>query len=320
MSMTAHTRRPMLFVGLLLAMTASAVIARDCIEVIPADGGASFWNVVAQGARSAARELGIDVVYPGAGSGGLAFSQAQLLQQLVDTRKCKALVLAPDVPNAPQLVDALADHGIVTVYIDRNPGAGKAATVVATDNYQAGQLAGEQMVKLLKGNNRKRVLVARLRKGIMSTDAREQGFIDAAGKGGLGIISSPYLGTDVEHATTLLIPLLREGPSGIFAPNESSTEAVLAALGKSGKAGKLPVIGFDLNRDLYHALADGRISRLMVQRPFKIGYLGVSMAWRKLHGGNIPRKFIDSGLIELTRENMHEPKILYFTAYPDLGQ
>jgi len=47
---------------------------------------------------------------------------------------------------------------------------------VATDNYQGGQLAGEQMGKLLGGKGN--VILLRYAVGSASTEAREAGFLD----------------------------------------------------------------------------------------------------------------------------------------------
>jgi ribose transport system substrate-binding protein len=75
-----------------------------------------------------------------------------------------------------------------------------------------------------------------------------------------------------------------------------------------GLAGKVKFVGFDANEQLVSALRQGDIQGLVVQDPFKMGYLGVMTAVAVLHHEKVASS-VDTGVALVTRENMDEPAI-----------
>jgi ribose transport system substrate-binding protein len=95
---------------------------------------------------------------------------------------------------------------------------------------------------------------------------------------------------------------------GVFAPNESTASGMLLALREQGLAGKVKYVGFDANEQLVSALRQGDIQGLVVQDPFKMGYLGVMTAVKVLRHQPVPAS-IDTGVGLVTRDNMDEPAV-----------
>ena len=95
---------------------------------------------------------------------------------------------------------------------------------------------------------------------------------------------------------------------GIFAPNESTASGTLLALREQGLAGKVRFVGFDANDQLVKALRQGDVQGLVVQDPFKMGYLGVMTAVDALHHKKVPAS-IDTGVGLVTAENMDDPAV-----------
>ncbi|MGA4603709.1 substrate-binding domain-containing protein, partial [Ectopseudomonas hydrolytica] len=178
-------------------------------------------------------------------------------------------------------VAALRAQGIPTVYIDRDIAGEGAYGLVATDNFLAGQLAGQQLAELLGG--RGRVALLRLRQDLQSTRERERGFLLAAQAAGLEVVFDAYLGDDREGIVAALsehLPRL----DGLFSPNGSSTRATLAALRQLGKAGQVRFVGFDGGDLLFDAVRQGEIQALLLQQPQAIGDHAVRLVQRALRG------------------------------------
>jgi ribose transport system substrate-binding protein len=291
-----------------LSLTAPAV-AKDCIGVVSAGGGYAFWRAVQAGAEQAGKELGTEIYFRGPADEADINAQAYIIDAIVK-KQCKALVLAPNAPQRAQQVALLRSQGIPTVYIDRDPGGAVVAGVVATNNFKAGRLAGQEMGKALGAKGR--VAVLRLKKGVISTSDRERGFIEGARQAGLTIVLDQYLGTGVGeargHAFQILAGLGNK-IDGIFTPNESTTVATLKVLQERQMAGKVVHIGFDSNDNLIDALKGGAIFGLVVQRPFEMGYQGVRIAQRQRLGEKIESRNIDTGVAFATRANMQQPAI-----------
>ncbi|MBF8159850.1 substrate-binding domain-containing protein [Ectopseudomonas hydrolytica] len=253
--------------------------ARDCIGMVPA-GSSTFWSAVEAGARQSADELELDLYTRGLSHDGDVEVQLQLIERVV-ARGCRGLIIAPTGQAIESRVAALRAQGIPTVYIDRDIAGEGAYGLVATDNFLAGQLAGQQLAELLGG--RGRVALLRLRQDLQSTRERERGFLLAAQAAGLEVVFDAYLGDDREGIVAALsehLPRL----DGLFSPNGSSTRATLAALRQLGKAGQVRFVGFDGGDLLFDAVRQREIQALLLQQPQAIGDHAVRLVQRALRG------------------------------------
>jgi ribose transport system substrate-binding protein len=91
---------------------------------------------------------------------------------------------------------------------------------------------------------------------------------------------------------------------------------MLLALEKTGIAGKVKFVGFDSSAKLVEGLKQGHIHGLVLQNPFKMGYLAVKTLTRHLKGETVEPR-IDTGATLVTRENLGQPDILQLVL-PDL--
>jgi ribose transport system substrate-binding protein len=178
---------------------------------------------------------------------------------------------------------------------------------VASNNYHGGELAADEMGKLLEGKGR--VLVLRYQEGVFSTEQREKGFVERLKTAfpKIEIISSnQYAGATRDTAKTAAENLLnRYGNDigGMFTPNESSTAGSLLALEDAGKAGKIKFIGFDSSEIFVQAMRDKKLDGIVVQNPFAMGELGVKTILEHLSGKPIPKR-VDTGVTLITPANL----------------
>jgi len=286
----------------------TAALAKDCVGVVPAGGGHAFWNEVKRGAQQAGQELGIDIYYRGPSDERNPDDQKEILKIILQ-RHCKALVLAPSAPERAVEVKQFASSGVPTVYIDRDFGNSDAIAFVATDNYRAGMLAGQHMVRMLPKQGK--VAVFRMQRGVQSTDDREKGFIAIAKAAGLSIVLDTWVGSNIGDARGHMLERLKTIKSpidGIFTPNESTTEAALATLETLKLAGKIKLIGFDMTAGFITALRNGTLAATVVQRPFQMGYQGVAIAVGATHGKMPAKHSIDSGAFLVTQTMLNAPE------------
>ncbi|MEO7143007.1 MAG: substrate-binding domain-containing protein, partial [Bryobacteraceae bacterium] len=177
-----------------------------------------------------------------------------------------------------------------------------------TDNYRAGEMAGERMGKILNGKGKVGIVASQ--PGAASSTAREKGFEDTIGKQfpGIQIVEKQFGMADFPLSLAKAENILAAHPdlSGLFASNESST--VGSALALKERRSKVKLVGFDWSPALRTDLETGVIDSLMVQNPFEMGYKSVKTAVAKLNGQavqkiqNLPARLVD-------RENMHNPDV-----------
>jgi len=299
---------------------------RMTIAVIPKGTTHEFWKSIHAGAVKAARELNVDIIWKGPLKEDDREAQIAVVEDFI-TRGVSGIVLAPldDIAlRAP--VSSAVRSGIPVVIIDSGLKSNAYVSFVATDNYRGGQLAGEEMARLLSGGGK--VVMLRYQEGSASTMNRERGFLDAlAAHPEIEVVSSnQYGGATTESAyqasENLLAPFKSAAGDlsidGIFCPNESTTFGMLRALQDAGLAGKVHFIGFDSSVKLVEALRDGQIDALVVQNPMRMGYLGVKTMVEHLQGKPVEKR-IDTGVTLVTREKMEEPEIKELLQ-PDLAR
>jgi ribose transport system substrate-binding protein len=287
--------------------------AKTSIAVIPKGTTHVFWRSVEAGARRAADELGVEIIWKGPLKENDRALQIAVVEQFV-TEGVSGIVLAPLDDNALlRPVRAAMAKGIPVIIFDSNLN-GKVGedfvSFVATDNYAGGRMAGEEMARLLEG--RGKVAMLRYMVGSASTTQREQGFLDALKKhpGIELILDNQYggatSGESIQKSEELL-DTLRQA-DGIFCPNESSTYGMLVTLRKHNLAGKVRFVGFDSSEELVRGLEQGQLHALILQNPRHMGYMAVKTMVDHLNGRPVPER-IDTGVTLVTRENLDQSEI-----------
>lgn len=296
----------------------SAAIANNAastrrIAVVPKGTAHEFWKSVQAGTLRAGKESRVTVSFTGPAREDDREQQIALIQNLISS-KVSAIVLAPlDDKALAEPVKQAKAAGIPVVIID-SPLQGEAGndfiTLVATDNFKGGQMAGEALAKAMNKNGK--ALLLRYNEGSASTTQREEGFLDAAKKAGLEVLDPKrYAGVTRASAQEAAENLLAALPdiSGVFCPNESSAFGMLLALRSRGLAGKVKFVAFDSSDAVVDALNKGEIAALVLQNPIRMGYLGVQAAIDALDGKKVEPR-IDTGAMLVTPENANNPAAL----------
>jgi len=283
------------------------------IAVIPKGESHSFWKAVHNGAERAAKEFGVTIIWKGPPREDDRSQQIGLVEQYL-SENVSGICLAP--LDADALVDPvmLATRKKVPVVIFDSALNGEAGkdfvSFTATDNHKGGEMAGEEMARLL--GNKGKVAVLRYAVGSASTEQREKGFLDALAKHpDIQVIEqNRYAGATLNEAqknAENMLDKLREA-DGIFASNESATQGMLNVLRDNNLAGKKKFVGFDTSPALLDGLKAGDIQALVAQNPTNMGYTAVKTMVQHLNGEKVPPN-IDTGCALVTRENLDTPDI-----------
>jgi ribose transport system substrate-binding protein len=290
------------------------------IAVVPKGTTHEFWKSIHAGALTAARELGVEILWKGPLREDDRDEQIKVVESFT-IRGVDGLVIAPldDTALVPVLADA-ASLGIPVAIIDSDITWDGHVSFVATDNYKGGAMAGEALGELLLGNGA--VMMMRYQEGSASTMKREAGFLDTIQLRFPEIVvvsENQRSGATVEAAYQTAENLLISHPEvdGIFCPNESSVFGMLRAMQDAGLAGKVRLIGFDASPKLVEALATGEIDGLVIQNPFEMGAAGVRAIVNHLDGKPVEGR-IDTGVVLVTKANMNDPEVAGLLA-PDLS-
>ena len=182
--------------------------------------------------------------------------------------------------------------------------------MVSTNNHRAGEMAGEQLGKLLHGKGT--VAVLRYIEICASTGQREAGFLEAIKKFPdiQVILDDRYSGDIISEAQSAALAMLDKvkEADGIFCSNEPTTFGMLLALRQNNLAGSKKFVGFDTSPALVEGLKRGEIQALVAQNPKKMGREAVQALVAKMKGGTV-HAVIDSGAAVVTQENLGTSEI-----------
>ena len=197
------------------------------IAVIPKGTSHEYWKSIHAGAMKAQADLAkqgtnINVLWKGTESEGDRNGQVNIIETFI-TQHVNGMVLAPlDSQALMTPVQDAVSHKIPVVIIDSSLNGNAYSSFCATNNEKGGELAGDDLGKLLNGKGK--VIMLAYAQGSASTEARETGFLTAIKKyPGITVLSSNQYGgptTDTAYKTSQNL-LARYGTQtdGVFASN-----------------------------------------------------------------------------------------------------
>lgn len=294
--------------GALAGATACSRNKKRVIAVIPKGQAHLFWQSVHAGANAAARELDVEIIWNGPPVETDFNVQLQIADAMIN-RRVDAIALAPiDKKAMVSVVDRAWREKIPMVIFDSGVDTENFVSQVATDNYQAGQMAAERMGKILDGKGK--VVIVAVQPGAASTMAREAGFEDTIKKSfpGITIADKRYGWADYAKSLAVAENMLTAVPGldAMFASNESSTAGAVQAL--KGRKSRVRLVGFDWSPTLLEDLRAGVVDSLVVQHPFKMGYESVVAAVKKLNG-ETPVKINNLAPRLILKEDLDKPDV-----------
>ncbi len=308
-----------------LASAAAAALAgchqesgKPLIGVVPKGTNHIFWQTIHAGALKAGQELDLDILWNAPQLEIDSSRQIAIVENLI-TRQAAGIVLAPvDEEALVAVVERAADAGIPVAIFDSAIKTDRIITFVATDNYEAGRMAGRRMGEILGGEGT--VGVIGFMPGSASTMKREQGFLDAVHEGfpAIEVLDVRYNMADRAKALAEAENLMTAHPdlAGLFADNESSTDGTVRAVKQRGAVGKVRIVGFDASKELIAEMREGVIDSIVVQDPFKMGYESTRQMATELQGGQ-PIREMDSGAYLVTPDNVDTPE-MQAVVFPDI--
>ena len=295
---------------LLSGVSCNRKSSEKLVGVVPKGANHIFWQTVHAGALAAAQEYELEVIWNAPQIEIDSARQITIVENLI-TREIDGIVLAPvDKDALVSVVERATDAGIPVSIFDSGIETDKIISFVATDNFQAGVMAGRRMGHILKG--RGKVGVIGFMPGSASTMAREAGFNETLAREFPMIknVGVRYGMADRAKALAEAENLMTAHPDldAIFADNESSTDGTVRAVKQRNLAGDIKIVGFDASRELIEELKAGTIDSIVVQDPFKMGYESTKAIGLLLNGEKLTPK-IDSGAYLVLPTNVDTPSM-----------
>jgi ribose transport system substrate-binding protein len=272
------------------------------------DSNMEFWEVVKTGMREAAKEFGVRLEIVGPWAESDVAGQIEVMESVLRDPPAAIILSATDYKALVPSVEKAKAAKIPIVTMDSGVDSDIPESFVATNNIEAGEKAGREMMRLLEPG-RTIAVVSHIR-GATTAMEREQGVAAAlAADGRYPGLGTRYSNNYEENAYAITLELLDAHPDlgGILAMNEVSTIGVAKAIKDKKLGRKVRLVGFDNSLVEIKLIEEGIIDATVIQKPFNMGYLSVRTAREVVDGGK-PAAFIDTESVLVTVDTLYSPE------------
>ena len=272
------------------------------------DGTNDFWTSLIQGARIAAKEYNSDIEVKAPSSEEDVEEQNKLLQEAIDEKPDAILFSPSSFTEADELLRKAKDEGIHICFIDSYTDEDVQDLTVSTDNVEAGEQLGKFASTLL-GPTDQIAIISHVQ-GVSTAVEREEGFRKGLGDLAKNIVAVEYCDSNYNKAYKLTLEVMKKYPNlkMVAGMNEYSSVGAARAVKSAIAQNELKVVGIDSSQEAVQLMEHGVFKGFVVQKAFKMGYVGVRETVRMLRGDTY-KKNVNSGSQLVTPENMYSEDI-----------
>lgn len=277
------------------------------------DNKNDFWVQLLEGARMAAMENGMEIEIVAPDTEDDVERQNRLVDWAIE-QKPEAIVLVPSsYVESAAAVRRIEESGIPLILVDSEAEGHNARTVVCTDNVNAGRIQGEFMRSYLK-EGAEIALICHVQ-GSSTAQDREKGVREGLGDYEDQIVDVVFCDSNYDKAYRLMNEVLDRHPNikMVAGLNEYSAVGAARAIKDRKLQDQIDMVGFDCSLEEIQLLEEGVFEGIVIQNPYKMGYLSVEAAASVIRGEPVPEK-IDSDSKLVTREEIftdENQKILF---------
>ena len=297
--------------GALILLAACQRSHQRVIAVIPKATSHLFWIAVENGARAAALDSKVEMLWNGPPSETDYARQIQIVDSMIARRVDGMVVAATERQALVGPISRAMAAGIPVTVFDSGIEGDNYTSFVATNNYEGGAMAAREMVRLAGATGKVALLMNA--PGSTSTMDRERGFEETLAKEapGLVIAARQYGLSDRGKARAAAENMLTAHPDlrGMFCSSEPSAVGGALAVKARNLSGKLQLVTFDSSADLVEDLKGGTIQAMVVQDPFRMGYDAVKSVVDKIDGKAVAKR-IDLSARLVRRDDLDKPDVI----------
>src|SRR5690625_95139 len=272
------------------------------IAVVLKGSDAEYFKLAEAGAKQAFEDFEVEGKFLAASTQTQEQELINILEDL-STDDPDALVLMPSTGAVIPTLEKYAADDIPVLLIDTDLEWDHKLTYIGTDNYTAGQKAGEYLTSLVSEGDE--VAIIEGVSGAAQNEARVGGAKDYLEEYGLEVVTVQAADFDRTKAVNIMENIITAHPDvkGVFTANDEMALGASQAVQTSGA--DVHVVDIDGTSDALVSIADGDVNGSVQQLPYEMAYLGVENAIKAINGEEVDEK-IDSGIDLITVDNAED--------------
>ena len=272
------------------------------------DSTNDFWKALILGTKMAAKEYNADIEIKAPNEENDIERQNELLKEAISEEPDAILFSPSSFTESNDLLKEAKEKGICISFIDSYTEEKVQNLTVATDNLEAGEKLGKFAATLLDPDDQ--IAIVAHVKGVSTAVEREEGFRKGLGDLAKNIVEVVYCDSQYEKSRKLTQELMEKYPNlkMVAGMNEYSSVGAARAVKAAGAKDRIQVVGVDSSQEAVQLMENGVFKGLVVQKAFKMGYIGVKETILMLRGKSY-EKDVNSGCELVTPDNMYDSEI-----------
>ena len=272
------------------------------------DSTNDFWKALILGTKMAAKEYNADIEIKAPTEENDIERQNELLKEAISEEPDAILFSPSSFTESNDLLKEAKEKGIRISFIDSYTEEKVQDLTVATDNLEAGEKLGKFAATLLDPDDQ--IAIVAHVKGVSTAVEREEGFRKGLGDLAKIIVEVVYCDSQYEKSRKLTQELMEKYPNlkMVAGMNEYSSVGAARAVKAAGAKDRIQVVGVDSSQEAVQLMENGVFKGLVVQKAFKMGYIGVKETILMLRGKSY-EKDVNSGCELVTPDNMYDSEI-----------
>lgn len=263
-----------------------------------------FWKLLIEGAEMAAAENRVELTIVAAETEDDYEQQNALIAWAAEQNPDAILLTPSSFTETTPYAKKVAEKGIPLILVDSEINEDIADTVIATDNVKIGEVEGNYMKQY--ATEKSQIAIMGHVEGSSTAIEREEGVRKGLGEYEDRIVAVRFCDSDYNKAYNQMIELMDMYPDIdlVAGLNEYSAVGAARAIKERNLQDRIRVVGIDSSLEEIQFLEEGIFEIIVIQNPFKMGYLGVEAAVSILHGEKVPEN-IDSGCELISNDNVY---------------
>ena len=247
-----------------------------------------FWSVVSNGAKDAAKELGIDFYYQSPQNFDM-ITMSQIIDAVVSTNPDGIIVSVPDVAALKNSILAASKKDIPIIVINAGSEIMEEVdilTYVGQSEYEAGMKAAKELIKY----NITTALCVNHEIGNISLDKREQGFRKILKENNIDVKTIPIDASDPSVARESVRAYLSTNNTidGILTLGPLGAIPIMSLLKTIDREKTIKLATFDFTPEIIDGIMNNQIVFALDQQQYLQGYLPVILMNLYITNKNTP--------------------------------
>lgn len=267
-----------------------------------------YWQIIKKGAQDAANNRGCVIEYDGPQTPNINES-LKIFDMGIAANMDGIITYVQEDKKYIPLINKAVNNGTPVITIDADAKQSSRMAFVGTNNIEAGNTAGQQLMEITLTKAKIGIIMAG--KTTTSQVERVKGFKDyISGHSGISIVATASSNSDIIESELVARKMIEEHPEmdSLFCTNSVDGIGAARAVLDSNKKGKIIIVCFDDLPETLNYIKQDVIQASIVQKPYQMGYDSVNLMMDKLDGKKVNGEFF-LGIIAVTKQNVYNYNI-----------